>query len=389
MENNMKPHAVIDLDPNKKGKYYNACIDDILAAAIITGYFDVNGVRPLHTGLFYGKKYDESSGKRIHDNSRGFIDLDVRDADYFEAKYVKLDELSLQDRIVITPSVEFYEIENKQCVDFIKKEPRMVIIPIRMPGHFTVLILEPQQKPQQRAYYYDSFGSDNEDVRQLCEKELGYKYEYNNKKLQNDGISCGPSVVNFVIHTIESVKNDQRISAEGMPMFGYDPLSSINQKIVSENMLQVQRDLLYFECPKGHKVPFQTDFFQRIMEKATRYLVGADRTGKIVPGAIELTSDEKYMFEHEVHKEIDLNSAATKNRNGYALTTFVGVVLGITAGTILGWSMQENKATSFLGELLEISSQQAGIIFTVSTCVAMGVIFGIIGNLVGKTIDTI
>jgi len=364
----MQPHRLITLPQGEK--YISYEIDDLLTAAMLKGVFDINDVKPLHAEFFSG---------RVYATNNGFIDFKIKNTDTFEGQYVSLNDVSMENRVVICTNETPYEIINRrQYINIIEKNPRLVIMPISLYDHFTLLALQPQTK---RAYYYDSMGRKNDDIKNWCENTLGYSYIHNTKHLQIDGTSCGPSVVNFAIHAVDCVKNNREISADGIPQFGCGIFSSSAANKEISDMLQRQKDLLYFENEKNDQVPFQTAFFNEMSAAKNGYLFFDTKEEEPVPG-------QWYNFPHTNRNTGP--ELVSKRKEWQLPLTAIGVVSGIILGVTLGYVLMHKVETATpIMDLLRMQAQEASITFTLSACIILSVVLGIAGNLSARAIETI
>jgi len=379
--------------------YHNLDIDDLFMAAILNRHFNIEDVKPLHAGFF-------SNRENSDDTEYGFIDFKPKNTNVlgeaeilntFESVCVKLDDVSMENRVIIYNVDYTNNIINKQrYTDIINKNPKLALIPVYTPGHFTLLALEPQTK---RAYYYDSMGRKNDDIKNWCENTLGYSYRYNTKWLQTDEVSCGPSIVNFAMHAVDCIKNNRKITAEGMPKFGCGMFSSIAEMKEIANIRRWQKNLLYFKDENGKKMPFQATSCAKMEKYQDNYLRLNDQKKAPILGQLyefphcgarpgPYTNKNLYTdpdTENTVYSTKYYEIAIKIQRRG----TAIGVLLGIITGAALGVIAQKTEISTVLTELLKVTSQQADIIFTVSTCIAMGAILGLIGNLSARAVDSL
>jgi len=379
----MEPHRLIKEDYNGK-RYVTTYTNDLLMATCVKGDFDVDGTSPIYKG-------------DLNLEYNGGFEIKMKGSDTFEGRYISLEHESIKNRIVIC-KVSYLKDLDTYLRRICGMKPKLVIIPISLDAHHRALILQPPQQEgvKGEAYYYDAFGKDLKEVRAWCINSLGYDYEYNDVRLQTDTTSCCPSVVNFAIHVVECVKNSRKISTEGMPKFGSSIFSSTAEQKEITDMLQRQKDLLCFENEQKDQVSFQTGFSEVLYNNIK---VLFEQKADNIKDDDFLSCDglilhgEVYEFPHMTHPNHTPEAIEQENRikdkeHKKFMSTMLGIGFGGIIGIVLGYVIaQKTEISTVLTELLKVTSQQADIIFTVSACVAMGAIFGIIGNLLGEAIN--
>ncbi len=83
--------------------------------------------------------------------------------------------------------------------------PRLILLPMLIgpPGHFVMMVIEPAQDGSYGVSYFNPFGAmgryaDFERAfEQYCQTRYGTKMQYSTTKVQIDGHSCGPLVIEF------------------------------------------------------------------------------------------------------------------------------------------------------------------------------------------------
>lgn len=211
----------------KYGKYrwYDDCdIADLLIANCFHQYGKED--KPICLDL-----YQEGIG--------GFINVigDPMWDDSFCADFVAAKDRPLEDKIVFKAICDFNDYTDARIanvLDWLEEGndgmPKAIFIPIIRSSHFTMLLIQPQIK---QVFFFNSFGTPAPMDYEGFFQNKGYDVDYSKEPLQQDGTSCGPSLIYFFKEAVRCLQNNLDINQENLNLLPFDPEQ--RDKMLKEN----------------------------------------------------------------------------------------------------------------------------------------------------------